>query len=88
MKKSKHSEAQIVKALKEYENGRSTEDICRELGIAKVTFYAWKKKYSGMDSDQLKQLKELQEENRKLKQMYADLALDNKMLKDVLSKKW
>ena len=88
MKKSKHSEAQISKALKEYENGRSAEEICRELGIAKVTFYAWKKKYSGMDSEQLKLLKALQDENRRLKQMYADAALDITMLKDVLSKKW
>lgn len=88
MKKSKFSEVQIVKALKEYESGRSTEEISRELGISKITFYAWKKKYSGMDSDQLKKLKELEEENRKLKQMYANLALDNTMLRDVLSKKW
>ena len=88
MKKSKHSESQIVSCLKEYEMGRRAEDICRELGIAKVTFYAWKKKYSGMDSDQLKKLKELEEENRQLKHMYAELALDNKMLKDVLTKKW
>jgi putative transposase len=88
MKKSKHSESQIASALKEYEGGRKAEDICRELGVAKVTFYAWKKKYSGMDSDQLKRLKELEEENRRLKQMFADVSLDNKMLKDVLSKKW
>jgi len=88
MKKSQFSEAQISKVLKEYEGGRKSEDICRELGIAKVTFYAWKKKYSGMDSIQLRRLKELEEENRKLKQMYADAALDIKMLKDVLSKKW
>lgn len=88
MKKSQFSEAQITHALKEYESGRKSEDICRELGIAKVTFYAWKKKYLGMDSDQLKSLKELEEENRKLKQMYADAALDIKMLKDILSKKW
>lgn len=88
MKKSQFSEAQISKVLKEYEGGRKSEDICRELGIAKVTFYAWKKKYSGMDSVQLRRLKELEEENRKLKQMYADAALDIKMLKDVLSKKW
>jgi len=88
MKKSQFSEAQISKVLKEYEGGRKSEDICRELGIAKVTFYAWKKKYSGMDSIQLRRLKELEEENHKLKQMYADAALDIKMLKDVLSKKW
>jgi putative transposase len=88
MKKTKFSEAQIVKAIKESENGRSVSDISRELGINPRTFYNWKKKYSGMDGDQLKRLKELEEENRKLKAMYADIALDNKMLKDVLSKKW
>jgi putative transposase len=58
------------------------------MGVHKATFYNWKKRYSGMDSLELKRLKELEEENRKLKQMYADMALDNKMLKDVLSKKW
>ena len=88
MKKTKFSEAQIVKAIKESENGRSVSDISRELGINPQTFYNWKKKYSGMDGDQLKRLKELEEENRKLKAMYADIALDNKMLKDVPSKKW
>jgi putative transposase len=88
MKTNKHSESQIVKAITEYENGRKAEEICRELGIHRATFYNWKKKYSGMDGLQLKKLRELEDENRKLKQMYADLALDNKMLKDVLSKKW
>jgi len=88
MKKSRFTETQIVKALKEHEGGRSTEDICRELGINKATFYNWKKKYGGMESNELKRLKELEEENRKLKAMYADLALDHKILKDVLSKKF
>lgn len=88
MKKSKFTESQIVKALKEAEGGRSVADISRELGINSQTFYNWKKKYSGMDGDQLRRLKELEEENRKLKQMYADAALDITMLKDVLSKKW
>ena len=63
-------------------------DTCRKYSVSTGTFYSWKKKYSGMDGDQLKHLKELEEENRHLKTMYADLALDNKMLKDVLSKKW
>jgi putative transposase len=88
MKKSKFTESQIVKAIKENESGRSVEDLCRELGIAKGTFYNWRKKYAGMEAQDLKRLKELEAENRRLKQMYADLALDNKMLKDVLSKKW
>lgn len=88
MKKSKFTESQIVKALKEAAGGRSVTDISRELGINAQTFYNWKKKYSGMDGDQLKRLKELEDENRRLKQLYADAALDNKMLKDVLSKKW
>jgi len=74
--------------LKEYEAGKSVADICRELGINKQTFYNWNKKYSGMESQDLKRLKELEEENRKLKHMYAELALDHKVLKDVLSKKF
>jgi putative transposase len=88
MKKSRFTESQIVAAIKQYESGRTADDICREYGISKNTFYLWRKKYSGMDSLQLKRLKELEEENRKLKQMFADVSLDNKMLKDVLSKKW
>ncbi|NRB65345.1 MAG: transposase [Saprospiraceae bacterium] len=88
MKKSKFTESQIVKSLKENEAGRSVDEICRELGIAKGTFYNWRKKYEGMESSQLKKRKELEEENVKLKRMYADLALQNTMLKDVLGKKW
>jgi putative transposase len=88
MKKSRFTESQIVAAIKQHESGRKADDICREYGISKNTFYLWRKKYSGMDSLQLKRLKELEEENRKLKQMFADVSLDNKMLKDVLSKKW
>lgn len=88
MKKTRFKESHIIKALKEEESGRSVSDISREMGINKQTFYNWKKKYAGMNGDQLRRLKELEEENRRLKQMYADAALDNKMLKDVLSKKW
>lgn len=87
MKRAKFTESQIVKALKEEELGRSPQDISRELGINKSTFYNWKKRYGGMDASQLKRLKELEDENRKLKQMYADLALDNRILKDVIEKK-
>ncbi len=88
MKKSRYTESQIIKAIKENEQGRKVDEICRELGITPATFYTWRKKYSGMEVSHLKKLKELEEENRKLKQMYADVSLDNVMLKDVLSKKF
>ncbi len=88
MKRTKFTEAQIVATLKEFEAGKSAADICRGLGINKQTFYNWKNKYSGMETQDLKRLKELEEENRRLKQMYAELAMDNKVLKDVLSKKF
>ncbi|MBX2817550.1 MAG: transposase [Saprospiraceae bacterium] len=88
MKRKRFSEDQIVKALREADGGRATKDICRELGISTATFYNWRKKYLNMDVSQLKRLKELEAENRKLKQMYADQALDIVMLKDVLSKKF
>jgi putative transposase len=88
MKKSRFTETQIIAVLKQYESGRKTDDICRELGISKPTFYSWKRKYSGMDSSQLKKLKELEEENRRLKRMYADLSLDHSLLKEVLEKKF
>ena len=88
MKKSKYSESQIIRALKENEGGRSVEEISRELGINKGTFYNWRKRYGGMEVHQLKELKELREENLKLKRMYADQALQLEMAKDVISKKW
>lgn len=88
MRNSKFSESQIIKALKENQQGRSVGDISRELGIDKSTFYYWRKKYGGMEQQELKRLKELETENNKLKQMYADVSLDNKMLKDILSKKF
>jgi len=88
MKKSKFTETQIIKAIKENEAGRKVEDISRELGINPGTFYNWRKRYSGMDSSHLKRLKELESENAKLKRMYADQALQLVMAKDVISKKW
>ena len=88
MKKSKFTESQIIKALKENENGRSAEEISRELGINKGTFYNWRKKYGGMEVSHLKRLKELEEENQKLKRMYADQALMLDMAKEVIAKKW
>lgn len=88
MKKSKFTESQIIKALKENEAGRSVEEISRDFGINKGTFYNWRKKYGGMEVSHLKRLKELEAENQKLKRMYADVSLDLQMAKDVLSKKW
>lgn len=88
MKKSRFTETQILNALKEYEAGKSAAAICRDLGVSQATFYNWKKKYSGLEKQELRRLKDLEEENRKLKQMYTDLALDNKVLKDVLGKKF
>ncbi|MCF6213932.1 MAG: transposase [Flavobacteriaceae bacterium] len=88
MKRSKFTESQIIKALKENEQGRSVSEISRELGIDKSTFYYWRKRFSGMELSQLKRLKELESENAKLKQMFADVSLDNTMLKAVLSKKF
>ena len=88
MKKSKFSETQILNVIKEYQQGKTVSSICRELGIDKSTFYYWKKKYVDMDRQELKRLKALEEENQKLKQMYADVSLDLKMVKDLLSKKF
>jgi putative transposase len=87
MRKTRFTESQIVNALKEHESGKKAEDICRELGINRNTFYNWKKKYGGMETQDLKRLKELEEENRRLKQMYADLSLDHRILKDIVEKK-
>ena len=88
MKKSKFTESQIVKAIKENQGGRSVDEICRDLGIVKGTFYQWRRKYGGMDVSHLKRLKELEQENRRLKRMYADKSMELEMAKDVLSKKW
>jgi putative transposase len=87
MKRSKFSESKIISILNEQEKGRSVSDLCREYGISQATFYKWKSKYGGMSVSQLKQLKELEEENRKLKQMYADVSLQRDALKDVIEKK-
>lgn len=87
MRKSRFTENEMVRAVKQFESGVSADTISRELGISRMTLYKWKSKYSGMDVSQVKHLKELEEENRKLKQMYANLALDNQILKDVIEKK-
>ena len=87
MRTSKHSEREIIKALKQLESGITSDIVARDLGVSRATLYQWKKKYDGLDASQLKRLKELEAENARLKQMYADLALDNKILKEVIEKK-
>ena len=88
MKKTNFTEIQIIKALQSNQEGRSVSEVSRELGIDKSTFYYWRKKYGGMEVSHLKRLKELEQENSKLKHMYADVSLDNTMLKDLLSKRF
>ena len=87
MKKSKFTEAQIVKALKEHENGRKAEEISRELGISTATFYKLKERYGGLEVSDLKKMKDLEQEKSKLKRMFAELSLDYHALKEILSKK-
>ena len=86
MKKPRFSETQVVKILKESEAGVAVDQLSRRHGFSKSTFYKWKAKYGGLDVSQLKRLKELEEENRKLKEMYAALSLEYKFLKDVVEK--
>jgi putative transposase len=87
MKKSNYTESQIVKAIKEYENGKSVNDLCRELGVSSVTFYKWKSKFGGMEVSDVKRMKDLEEENSKLKRMFANLSLQHEALKDAVAKK-
>ena len=86
MRKSRFSESQIVRILKEVESGRTAADVCRENEISQATYYKWKAKYGGMEASGVKRLKELEEENRRLKQMYAELSLEHQIVKDVLGK--
>lgn len=87
MKKQQFTETQIATAVKQYEGGRTAIDVCREYGISKATLYNWRKKYSGMDASHLRDLKTLQDENRRLKQMYAELSLDYQLAKTIIEKK-
>ena len=88
MKRKRHTEEQIISILKEAEAGLSTADLVRKYGISEQTFYRWKSKYGGMELSEAKRLKQLEEENRRLKRLVADQALDIQVLKDVNSKKW
>lgn len=87
MKKKRFSPQQISAILKEYEQGKSVEEITREHGVSRASFYKWRQRYGGMDALELKRLKELEEENRKLKMMYADIALDLKIAREIIEKK-
>ena len=87
MKRSKFSETKIISILNEHEKGRPVTELCRDYGISQATFYKWKSKYGGLTVSQLKKLKELEEENRKLKVMYADVSIQRDALKDVIEKK-
>lgn len=87
MKRTRFTESQIVTILRKQEAGMSVKDICREHGISDATFYNWKAKYGGMDPSQLKRIKELEEENGRLKRMYAELSMLNDALKHVIEKK-
>ncbi len=87
MRKSRYTEQQIAYALQQAEHGAPVKDVIWKMGITEQTFYRWKRKYAGLGSSELRRLKQLEEENRKLKQMVADLSLDKHMLQEVISKK-
>ena len=87
MKKSRFTEQQITYALQQQELGTPVDEICRKMGIAQATFFVWKKKYSGLGPPELRRLKQLEEENSKLKKLVADLSLDKAMLQDVVRRK-
>lgn len=88
MKRKRFAVEQIVAVLKEAEAGMPVADLIRRIGITEQTFYRWKKQYAGLESDQARQLKQLQEENERLKKIVAELSLDKAMLADVIKKKW
>ena len=87
MKKSRYTDEQIAFALRQTETGTPVPEVIRKMGISEQTFYNWKKRYGGLGPSEVRRLKQLEEENRRLKQMVADLSLDKHMLQDVLSKK-
>ena len=87
MGKSRFTESQIITILKEVEKGRTVKDVCREYLVSDAAYYQWKSKYGGMEASDIRKLRELEDENRRLKQMYADLSLENRALKDVIAKK-
>ena len=87
MRKARFTEHQIIAVLKSVEAGRTVRDICREAGISEASYYNWKAKFGGMEASDIKKMKDLEDENRRLKQMFADLSLECRALKDVIEKK-
>ncbi len=88
MKKSRFTDSQIIAVLKQAEAGTPVPELCRTQDISSATFYKWRSKFGGMDASMMSQLKELQDENRRLKKMYADAQLSAELLKEALAKKW
>ncbi len=88
MRKSKFSEEQITMALRQAESGTRVSDICRKLGVSQATFYRWKKMYGSLGVPEVRELRQLRDENRRLKQLVADLSLDRSILQESLRKKW
>jgi len=86
MRKSRFTETQIISILKAVEADRTVKDVCREFGVSEATYYNWKSKYSGMEASDIKRMKDMEAELSQLKRMYADLALENRALKDVIEK--
>lgn len=87
MRKKRFTEHQIIKVLKQVEGGRTVSEVCREYAVSQGTYYNWKAKYGGMEASDIKRLKDLETENRKLKQMFANLSLEHEALKDIVEKK-
>jgi putative transposase len=88
MRRKRYADEQIAFALRQVESGTSVEEICRKMGVSEPTFYRWKKQFAGMGVAEIRRLKQLEEENAKLKRLVADLTLDKSMLQDVLRRKW
>ncbi len=88
MRKSRYSQEQIIRVLRQVESGQKVKDVTREHGISEQTYYRWKSKYGGMSISEAKRLKQLESENRQLKKLVADLSLDKQMLQEVLGRKW
>ena len=86
MRKASFTEHQIIAVIKSVEAGRTVKDVCREAGISEATYYNWKSRYGGMEASDIKKIKDLEDENPRLKQMFADLSLENRALKDVIEK--